>query len=81
MNLDRFLTWADRRNIVAVRTVVLAVTVWMTWRVTVWAFELTKLWMISDKSGVDTAAVIAAVSVPFTALQTYAFKLYMEEKK
>ena len=81
MTIDRILAWVDRRNFVAVRTVVLAVTVWMTWRVTVWAVELTKLWLLTDKNGIELAAVLAAVTVPFSALQVFAFKTYMGAKE
>ena len=81
MTIDRILAWVDRRNFVAVRTVVLAVTVWMTWRVTVWAVELTKLWLLTDKNGIELAAVLAAVTVPFSAQQVFAFKTYMGAKE
>lgn len=73
----RFLQWADSRNLVSVRATVLGVTVWMTWRVTVWAFDLTRLWMLTDKPGIEVAAVIAAVTAPFAALQVFAFRSYL----
>ena len=75
-----FFEWADRRNFISVRSGVLYVTVWMTWRVTEWAFALTSAWMNSGKTGIETAAVVAAVTAPFTALQVFAFKTYMESK-
>lgn len=81
MTIDRFFSWFDRRNFIAVRTVVLGVTVWMTWDVTVWAFALSHEWLDSGKgSGLELAAVIAAVTAPFTALQVWVFKLYMDAK-
>jgi hypothetical protein len=78
--MDRFLAWADRRHLVSVRTATLGVTVWMTWRVTEWAFLFSNAWLAAGKSGVDAALIIGAVTAPLTALQTYTFKFYMGEK-
>jgi hypothetical protein len=78
--MDRFLAWVDRRNFISIRAATLGVTVWMTWRVTVWAFSITQLWILSDKSGIETAAVVAAVTAPFAALQAFAFKWYLGAK-
>jgi hypothetical protein len=36
--------------------------------------------MESGKSGIEAAAVVAAVTAPFTALQVFAFKSYLEAK-
>jgi hypothetical protein len=58
--------------------IVLVTTMLMTWRVTVWAFEFAR--MMADHSGVEVAAVIAAVTVPFTALQKFAFDTYIAGK-
>lgn len=78
--MERFLAWADRRNFISIRAATLGITVWMTWRVTVWAFSITQLWILSDKSGIETAAVVAAITAPFAALQAFAFKTYLEAK-
>lgn len=77
MTIDRFLSWADRRNIVSVRSAVLAATVWMTWRLTAWAMGFAESWLASGKSGTEAAAIIAALSVPLSALQVFAFKDYV----
>jgi fatty acid desaturase len=74
---QRFVSWADRRHLVSVRTAVIAATVWMTWEVTRWAFEFA---MSSPLPGVERAAVIAAVTAPFCALQAAAFGQYMKAK-
>lgn len=58
---------------------VLCVTMWMTWRVTVWAFEFAN--HTSAVMGYDTAATLLAVTGPFTALQVAAFKIYTEGKQ
>lgn len=79
-NINRILSWADRRNFISIRAATLGVTVWMTWRVTEWAFSITQLWMISGKSGLETAAVVAAVTAPFTALQVFVFHSYRGAK-
>lgn len=81
MTPDRVLAWMDRRNFVSVRTAVLGVTVWMTWKVTVWAIAFSNLWLLSGKDGVETGLVIAAVTAPFTALQVFAFRHYIESRK
>ena len=56
------------------------VTVWMTWRITEWAFLLTNAWMASGKSGFEAAAVVGSVTAPFAALQTFAFRSYLSSK-
>jgi hypothetical protein len=78
--MGKFLSWADRRNFISIRSATLGVTVWMTWRVTEWAFALTQMWMESGKSGIETAAVVAAVTAPFATLQAFAFKVYLDAK-
>ncbi len=75
---DRFLMWADRRHLVSVRAFSLYVTLWMTWDSYKWAAGYatsTKL------EAMDIAAVIAAVTIPVSALQAFVFKWYMESKK
>ena len=59
--------------------IVLVVTMLMTWRVTVWAFEFAR--MTADMGGYDVAATIAAVTAPFAALQAAAFKVYTDGKE
>ncbi len=59
--------------------IVLVVTMLMTWRVTVWAFEFAR--QTAEMGGYDVAATIAAVTAPFAALQAAAFKVYTEGKE
>ena len=73
----RLASWADRRHFVSVRTGVLAATVWMTWEVTEWAFAFA---YATPLSGLEAAAVIAAVTAPFCALQAAVFGDYMRAK-
>lgn len=71
--MDRFWTWVDKRSVI--RRVVLGVTLWMTWRAFAWAAEFAEA---TDKSGMDVAAIIAAVTAPITYLQAAVFKTYAE---
>lgn len=58
---------------------VLIVTMAMTWRVTEWAFQFAH--ETAGVGGYDIAAVIAAITGPFAALQAAAFKVYTENKE
>lgn len=68
----RFWDWIDSRYIV--RRVVLFITVWMTWEAFWWGTSF--VYKTSLTSGTDIALVIAAVTVPITALQKFAFDTY-----
>ena len=74
--MTRFWDWVDQRGVV--RRVVLGITVWMTWRAFQWA---TVFATMTDKSGVEVAAIIGAVTAPITYLQSAAFKAYLEGRK
>ena len=56
---------------------VLLVTIWMTWRVTQWAFEFAT----NASQGHEVATTILAITAPFTALQAFAFKVYTDGKE
>jgi hypothetical protein len=71
------LSWVDRRHLISVRSAVVAITVWMTWEVTKWAFAFA---YASKLPGLETAAVIGAVTGPFSILQAAIFKFYMAAK-
>mgnify|MGYP000741790410 CR=1 FL=1 len=58
---------------------VLCVTMWMTWRVTEWAFVFANT--TAAVAGYDTAATLLAVTGPFAALQAAAFRVYTEGKQ
>lgn len=57
---------------------VLLITVWMTWRVTEWAFGFAH--STAGTGGYDVAATIAAITGPFAALQAAAFRVYTDGK-
>lgn len=74
--LTTILEW--ERRLAIRRSTVLFVTLWMTWR----AFEWAAHYAISTSltSGLEAAAIIAAVTAPVTYLQTAVFKAYIEAK-
>ena len=76
--VSAFFAWLDRRHFVSVRAGMQYVTVFMTYEVTKWAFAYAS---VSSLPGIELAAVIAAVTVPFCALQAAVFNFYMTEKK
>lgn len=76
--MNSLLAWMDRRHFVSVRAATLYVTLWMTWRAFLWASEFS---LVSKLDGIGTAAVIAAVTAPISALQGFIFKSYMEGKR
>ena len=73
--MTAFWDWVDKRAVV--RRIVLFVTLWMTWQITVqaWLFAYS-----STFDGMGTAAVIAAVTAPFAALQGFVFNSYVKGK-
>jgi hypothetical protein len=50
-----------------------------TWRITEWLFQFVESHM--DKSGVELAAVVAAITVPWTALQAAAISFYFKARQ
>lgn len=75
--MNDIIAWLDRRHFVSVRAAMQYVTLWMTWEVTRWAFAYAHA---SKLPGIEVAAVIAAVTVPFCALQGAVFAMYMRGK-
>lgn len=77
MAMTKFWDWVDNRSVV--RRIVLFITLWMTWVAFNWAgiYALA----MADKSGLEAAAIIAAVTAPISVLQGYVFKIYAEGRK
>lgn len=74
--ITKFWDWVDSRAIV--RRCVLGFTLYMTWLVTYQA------WLFAHESrfdGLGTAAIIAAVLVPVTGLQGFAFAHYSKGRE
>lgn len=63
------------------RTAVLAITLWMTWRVTVWSFAFTHSVLAAKGDMLGAAAMLGAVTAPLAALQGYVFKVYVAAKE
>lgn len=79
--INRLLAWADKRNLVSVRSAVIYASLWMTWTAILWATEFADKWLASGKSGSDVALVVGAVMVPLAAVQKYAFTDYIGSTK
>ena len=76
--MSRILAWLERKNFVSVHAMTLYVTIWMSWQ----AFEKMSAYaLVSRLDGIGTAAVIAAVTAPITALQVFVFRTYSESRK
>lgn len=74
--IERFWNLVDQRHIV--RRVAFFVTLWMTWRAFTWAAVFAET---SSRTGMDVAAIIAAVTAPIAALQGYVFSQYGQGRK
>lgn len=59
------------------RTLVLALAVWMTWRISEWGMQFA---VGNERNGVEIAAIIAAVTAPITLFAGTVFKTYVEGK-
>lgn len=63
------------------RTIVLFVTLWLTWRSFQWATEYAYVLIKADNNTlVAAAAMIAAVTAPITYLQKVVFDAYISSK-
>ncbi len=76
--LNRVLAWADRRQFVSVRSLVMYITLLNTWYAFDWAAHFA--YAVVGRPGIEVAAIIAAVTAPITALQAFVFKFYSESR-
>jgi hypothetical protein len=76
MNLTRIWDWIDKRDID--KHVVSIVVLWGTKILTSWA--MTFATAHADKPGLEIAAIIAAVTAPYMALQAAAIKFYFDSR-
>ena len=74
--LNAIMAW--ERKLALRRSVVLFMTLWMTWRAFEWAAQYAAL--IIGKSGLEAAAVIGAVTAPIAYLQKAVFAAYIKSK-
>lgn len=80
MNAATFTEWEQKLGIR--RSVVLFVTLWMTWEAFAWAKQYASA-LIAVGGGdawVAAAAMVAAVTAPISALQVAVFKAYIDSK-
>ena len=63
-----------------VRRGFLGLSVIATWKTMLWCFDYATASALAGRAGIDTAAVIGAVSAVPGALVTFAFKWYLESR-
>ena len=75
--MNSAIAWLERKNFISVRSLVLYVSVYLTWEATLaaWAFA-----HASRFDGMGTAAIIGAVTGPITLLNGLVFKWYSESR-
>lgn len=72
--MDKFL---DRYRVT--RRITLGIAIWMTWVVSVWAMRFALDFVAAHATtGMELAAIIAAVTTPVTAFGGYVFKTYSD---
>jgi hypothetical protein len=76
ISLTRIWDWIDKRDID--KHVVSIVVLWGTKILTSWA--MTFATAHADKPGLEIAAIIAAVTAPYMALQAAAIKFYFDSR-
>lgn len=67
------------RKLAIRRTLVLFITLWMTWKSFYWATVYAMSGI--ETNGVEAAAIIAAVTMPISYLQKAVFGQYIDSKK
>lgn len=80
MSLQTFADWEQKLAIR--RSIVLFVTLWMTWRSFTWAAQYATQVALSGSGSdaVAAAAMIAAVTAPIVYLQKAVFAAYIDSK-
>lgn len=76
MTHEQFVAWDAAIGVR--RTMVLGITLWMTWRSFLWATQYAS--GLPPSEGANVALVVAAVLAPISVLQAYVFKAYLESK-
>lgn len=76
LRLSDFWNWVDDRDID--KQVVSIAILYGTYRITEWLFQFVEAHM--DKSGLELAAVVAAITVPWSALQAAVVAFYFRAR-
>lgn len=75
---EAFWKWADRRQLLSVRSIVMYATLYDTWYAFEWAGRYA--FSVIDKSGTEVAMIIGAVTAPVSLMQAFVFKWYTETR-
>lgn len=75
---EAFWKWADRRQLLSVRSLVMYATIYDTWHAFKWGSEYA--YFALDKSGAEVSMVIGAVTAPVAIMQAFVFKWYTETR-
>lgn len=76
--VDDFVIW--EKKLALRRSVVLFVTLWMSYRAFDWATQYAAATLTVDINGLKAATTIAAVTFPITYLQKVVFEEYIKAK-
>jgi hypothetical protein len=79
VSLETIALWEEK--LAVRRTVVLFMTLWMTWRAFTWSAAYASSMGANNETMLAAAAMIAAVTAPITYLQVAVFKAYIESKQ
>jgi hypothetical protein len=74
----KFWDFVDNRGVI--RRIVLGIAIWFTWLAGNYAFMYAMEALAKGKADAGIAAVIAAFTMPATALAGYVFKAYLDSK-
>ncbi len=78
MKLETLAAWDEKLAIR--RSVVLFITLWMTWRAFEWSARYVESVGADNSAMLAAAAMVAAVTAPITYLQAAVFRAYIESK-
>ncbi len=77
LRFSQFWDWVDQRDID--KQIVSVAILYGTYRITEWLFHFVEAHM--DKSGLELAAVVAAITVPWSALQAAVVAFYFKARQ
>jgi hypothetical protein len=75
VSIEQWMRWD--RSFALTRRLMLFFVCYLTWESYAWSSRLAEM---SDRPGVDIAAMIAAVTAPVSALAVMVFKSYVESR-
>ena len=78
MRCSQVWDWIDKRAID--KHIISLVVLYGTWRVTEWGMGFAAASSVSGNNGIEAAAMIAAVTAPYMALQAAAIAFYFKAR-